>query len=492
MYRHMIAGLSLFLTPGLIGCSVITSPLPQETITSLTTQIPSSPLPKNILTLTPSATFLNTPTPLVLNVDVIKWAFVPYMDDNYLAVLLKNNSDFGIASTNGGKITIFFEYNGENKSYDYEQDFLPPLAAKSETGFFFKASAPPKGSSIIRITVTYPMSGIKLADEDHEIPVWKTEIMKDRTEDIYHTFSISLLTVENTSHYPCLLEEVVAFAYDSKQNIIGIGATRQFHREEMDIPIPPDKKMGYSTWITKTAFENAEQIRAYPIAKGYGFCENPDKSAHPYESNWYPLPEQLEVVNVGGWGSSYSYSDTWYFAFVVRNTHAYTWVKGLSYQANVYNKNGELIGFTHDQYYMGVPPSGIGANWNRVDHSYSNTRWQNSNYVEVFAYSLEDLANENKSPEVENIKTFISEGLINVSCTLFNPEKKVIKHIYGAAAILYDLNGKIIGAGSKDLSQTYSDFSPFSLEPGEGKDIIIITYTSIQPNRIEVFPFIKL
>ncbi|MBN2084685.1 MAG: hypothetical protein JW748_05630 [Anaerolineales bacterium] len=496
MNRYRIVCGLLILIPLMTGCS------PEVTPQTIGTYLPTET--QNIVTLTPtntntptlSPTISNTPTPIQPDLEITNWAFVPptfYFRRTYFVAIIKNNSDYGIVAPNGGVVTL--ECAGGKFSEIFLAD-VPPLAPHGEAVFLQTASETLVCSPITKVTIKYEVNGMVLTDNNHEVPNWKTEVMKESWESPAYRLTNSYITVENTSLYPCVVEKIITLAFDYNNTIIGMGIRELSDREGESLPIPPQKKMGFYIYVDTGVYNHAQEIKAFPIAKGYSFCENPDHASSEDERYGFFFPEPLKVIQSGGWQNpSIGNEDRGYYAFTVENGNSEKWIQSIYWHADIYDKDGRLIGIEHDHETIAIPPLGIGAGWGSYK-AIEEAGWKKGYRVDIFAYNRGNLRNMNiELPVVENVEWLIKKDIPNVSCTLYNPEEFTFQDIYGAIGLLYDQEGMIIGAGGWYIAgelKVYTNDYSFSLEPRERVDLLIAMTTSERPDRIEVYPRISL
>jgi hypothetical protein len=495
MNRYRIVCGLIILIPLMTGCSP--EGIPQTIGTSFPTET------QNIVTWTPtdtntptlSPTISNTPTPIQPDLEIINWAFVAptfYFRKTYFVAIIRNNSDYGIIAPNGGVVTL--ECAGGIFSDIYLAD-VPPLAPHGEAVFLQTASETLACSPIKKVTIKYEVNGMVLTDNNHEVPNWKTEVMKGGWASPAYRLTNSNVTVENTSQYPCMVEEIITLAFDYNDTIIGMGISELSDREGESVPIPPQEKMGFYIYVDTGVYNHAQKLMAYPIAKGNSFCINPDeivdttlekKAEFPYG-----LKHRLEVTQSGGWGDPRSYySERWYFGFMVKNENPEYWTEGLTWHADVYDGDGRLIDYSNGYTSMTIPPLGISAGSGR-GHFYSLeiAGWQKDYRVKLFVYTANPRTKSSvELPLVETIDWSIEEGAVLVSCTIYNSQSYAIKDMCGAVALLFDQNQNIIGGGEGEITNS----GCISLDPGERMDLTIYTYSSGHPEKIEIYPLISL
>jgi hypothetical protein len=494
MKEKLFSGGSWVLILLLVACSSKASPPTFEPFLPTETQKPITFTPTRTFTSTLSPTVTNTSTPIQPDLEIVNWAFVPptfYFRKTYFVAIIRNNSDYGIIAPNGGVVTLECAEGEFSEIYLSE---VPPLAPYGEAVFLQAASESLECSPIMKAKIKYEVNGMELTDKKHEVPNWKTEVMKDGWESPAYRLTNSFVTVENTSQYPCMVEEIITLAFDYSDKIIGIG-TSELSDEGESVPIPPQEKMGFYIFIDTGVYNHAIKLKAYPIARGNSFCIDPDESVDNTQEKRAEFPDwfhtRLEVAQSGGWGNSESgYSDRWYLAFTVKNSNSEAWVQGFYWHADVYDENGRLIDYLYGHSSMAVPPLGTGAGFGR-GHFYLTdiNSWRKEYRINLFVYTYEPQTKSDiKIPLVENIDWAIKEETILVSFILYNPKSYTIVHMGGAIGLLFNQNQDIIGGGN----EINSIYAGYPLNPGERRDLVIDMHSSENPARIEIYPRIML
>jgi hypothetical protein len=457
---------------------------------STTTQILATFTPTKLETPTPyySPTATSTSTPIILDLELVKLNYGNFFGHGFFTGIIRNNSDLGIVAPNGGSLTFFCT---DGSQYTKAILRVPPLAPHTEGAFFEEYRDPGncQNGKVENVSVQYDTKDLLFEDIEHEIANWNVEIagpswigsLQNRT---------FLLTVGNTSRYPCMIDYIIAFAFDSKENIIDFDIEKTHESLGFGVPIPPQEKMGYVAGLNVAAFDRAKKIKAYAISRNYYFCVNPDyndtendkiNGNTPYDFGLY-----LENVQSGAWVEPH-YTFRYHYIFTAKNTDPKYWVHSPRFHVDVYDKSGKLLGVSDGHNSMWIPPHGLGAGIGYTDLYSTGVGSPSDYYIKAFAYvSSRHESEEIKLPEVKDINWKKGPQGIIVSCYLYNIQSYTYKDVGGAFGILYDKNKKIIGGGQGYI------YPGETMYPGDSINVELETYTNNQPDTIDIIPIIYL
>jgi hypothetical protein len=474
---------SLVFTLLLGACSPETTPeSPTKSPTFTRLLASSTPTITDTPTPSPSPTVTITSTPVTLDLTLVDWMYGDWFGPSYFSGIVRNNTDYGIVAPAGGSLTV---YCVDGTSQIIPLSNVPPLPPHAEAAFYqdyFYAESKCRNYNFKRATIEYNSKGLLLEDADHEISRWNVEMAGlDYSGPHMQTM---LLTAENTTHFPCMIDTFVTFAFDKNGIIMAHGFTFLSTGDEINLPVPPMQKMGFRVKLDKWVYNHAAKVKSFPISRNFDFCENPallDSKSKANTRHILPMMEhQLETVQSGLWAEP---DDPYrlHYAFTVKNTDSDFWADFMYYHADLYDSKGKLAGIYNGSDSMSIPPLGRGAGLGWISVDYPGTY-----SMVVFAYgpkptSKRDITN----PIIKDITWDTVDGQVVVSCLIYNPGPQTYQDIR-IVGILFDQNQHIIGGGTPERKSGLG-----VLNPDEEIQVTMQTQTNNKPTTIEIFTDVR-
>jgi hypothetical protein len=246
-----------------------------------------------------------------------------------------------------------------------------------------------------------------------------------------------LVTIENTSEYPCHMGKSVVIAFDINKKISGFGKANLF--PENEIPIPAGKRFGYDAYIPSSLYDRSTTFEVFPkLGDKVKVCAK-EEIADPEKD----IP--LEIIKSGGGGSGMH--NEWNYGMLLKNHSEKFTISRIDYHVNIYDGQDYLVATSHEKYrQVGISPNESGGLAGRVI-THVNGNWKEKYRLEAFFMITDiELYSPYEKPivEVTEIKRLREWGTIYYRIT---NNTEYIFRFYAITGILFDAEGNIIGGG---------------------------------------------
>jgi hypothetical protein len=424
-----------------------------------------------------TSTVTLTPSPNIVNPEIILWAVVNKNQKSYLVAILENENSFDfIVPDDSTLITL----NGTRGYTTQVVAWNLAFAANSKTAVAGEIISPPREMKITDIKVRFLQ--IEFPGEGSYVPKWKSEVMNDAFS--YLGYTNFLVSIENLSKFPCRVGEGIVIAYDEKGEITGFGGTNPAGNiyPQDQIPLPAGSKFGYVASLPTNVYDKSATIEVYPrLIDQSSYCNRSDGEMKDETI-------QLQIVNSGGGGSMEIFDNLvyWDYGLIVKNPDSRLEAREIDVHMDVYSPLGELVATKDDSFHNSIPPlrtSGLAGKL----ITFIMKGWDKGYLLNTVIRVSEVKMYENvevPNPEILKIRRWRTSEII-IEGKIYNSTSNNFT-LSGIVGIIYDKDGRIVGGGIVD------DFGNGWFSPGDSHDFWVNVYTEDLAEKAELYPEMKL
>jgi hypothetical protein len=451
----------------LIRCNGHTEQAPNAT--SLLVSKTMDPTSTSTSSITQTTTYTPTPTstPIFHHPEILSWAVFleNSTKDAYVAIVLHNTNDYSFISPG---YSTFITLKGSDGRVSTSATNNLSIAANGRTAILEKITYPPQRGGVLYSEIAIDYQEIEFPKNNEAVPNWKTQVMKESLQWLGDTNF--LVTIENTSEYPCHMGKSVVIAFDNNKKISGFGKANLF--PENEIPIPAGKKFGYDAYIPSSLYDRSATFEVFPkLAEKYKVCAK-DEITEPDKE----IP--LEIIKTGGGGEA----DEWNFGILLKNPSNKFTIYRIDYHVNVYDGEDYLVASSHGKNRgVHIQPNETGGLGDGLV-TFIKDNWRDNYRVEGFI-RIEDieLYTPYEKPLIDVVKITRSRGWNRLFYEITNNTQYIFR-IYGMMGVIFDAEGNIIGGG-----YTYGNWQQIFVGDVYHSELGISTLGIIK--EVELYPF---